>query len=492
MQKTFFCLAILIAVWQSLFAQQKSVPRFEADKCAVDVPKGERVDCGYLVVPESRSFRSSRTIRLPIIVLKSDSPDPKPDAVLRTLGGPGGSSLRMVTGRRFSPWLKQRDMIIFEQRGTRYAQPSLGCPEVDEANIASAKTGLSRPVARKNEVAAAARCYQRLSGQGIDLSAYNSYESAADIEDLRKVLGLKAINLYGVSYSARLMLEFVRDYPASVRSLVIESTMPVEANYDETGVDNIARSLDLFFARCKGDPNCNGTYPDLETGFYALADRWNKRPVEIKTKDASGGEANIKIDGDDLITWLVDYVLSSDGRAITAAPQQIALIAAGKYEPLADYAQSKLGPAFYSWGMRYSVWCTEEFPFESKQKIAAQGTKFERLRGYQPQALPDICRVWKVRPRPPAENSPVSGSVPLMVLAGEFDAYTPPAWGKATADRFPGSFYFDVPWVGHGPGFNSPSCLGDMVAAFIDDPKTAPDAKCLTKIRDYFKFPPKS
>ena len=78
-----------------------------------------------------------------------------------------------------------------------------------------------------------------------------------------------------------------------------------------------------------------------------------------------------------------------------------------------------------------------------------------------------------------------------MVLAGEFDAYTPPAWGRTTADRFPNSFYFEVPWVGHGPGFNSPSCLADMVAAFINDPKAAPDARCLTKIRDYFKFPSK-
>jgi pimeloyl-ACP methyl ester carboxylesterase len=492
MQKIFLYLALLTAISYSVIAQQKTVPRFEQDKCAMEVPKGERVDCGYLVVFESRSVKNSRTIRLPIIILKSDSLDPKPDPVVRTLGGPGGSSLRMVTGRRFSPWLKQRDMIIFEQRGTRYAQPSLDCPEVDHANIASVRTGLNRPAARKNEVAAAAKCYQRLTTEGIDLSAYNSYESAADIEDLRNVLNIKSLNLYGISYSARLMLEFVRDHPKSARSMVIESTMPLEVNYDETGVDNIARSLDLFFARCAADVSCSSNSPKLGERFYALAKKANRQSIQLTITDAAGNEIVVRLDGDDLITWLVDYVLSSDGRAITAAPQQIEQILTGRYEPLTDYAQSKLGPAFYSWGMRYSVWCTEEFPFESRKKIAGQGTKYERLLGYQPQSLPDVCKIWKVRPRPKLDARPVGSTIPLMVLAGEFDAYTPPAWGRKTADRFSGSFYFNVPWAGHGPGFNSPTCLVDMVAAFIDDPRTSPDAKCLGKIRDYFKFPSKS
>ncbi len=486
------CITVLLIATQSLLAQQKAVPRFEPDKCAIELPQGERADCGYLVVRENRRSKSTRTIRLPIIILKSDNADKQPDPVLRTLGGPGGSSLRMATGRRFSPWLKQRDMIVYEQRGTRYAQPALECPEVDEANISSANLGLSRSIARKNEIAAAGKCYKQLIGLGIDLSAYNSSESAADIEDLRRVMGIDKLNLYGVSYSARLMLEFVRDYPKSVRSLVIESTMPLEINYDETGVDNIARSLDLFFARCKSDANCNADNPRLEAEFFALAKQWDKKPAEVKTKDAAGNEKVIKLDGDDLITWLVDYVLSSDGRAIIAAPAQIAEILGGKYDALADYAQSKISPAFYSWGMRYSVWCSEEMPFENRKTIIAQGAKYENLRGYEPQSLPDVCRVWKVKPRPLADNRPVTGNVPTMILAGEFDAYTPPAWGRTTADRFTNSYYFDVPWVGHAPGFNSPPCLADMVAAFIADPKTAPEAKCLTKMRDYFKFPQSS
>ena len=46
------------------------------------------------------------------------------------------------SGLDLAPWLRDRDYIIFEQRGTRFAQPSLECPEVDESNIASAKKKL--------------------------------------------------------------------------------------------------------------------------------------------------------------------------------------------------------------------------------------------------------------------------------------------------------------------------------------------------------------
>ena len=182
---------------------QSLVPRFDTSDCAVLVPKGETVKCGYLTVSESRKIKNNRTIRLPIIILKSENPNPLPDPILRTFGGPGVSSLGLVGSRPASPWLKDRDLIIFEQRGTKYAQPALECPEVNDSNINSVKKQLGAKTARKNEIQAAKACYDRLVKQGINLAAYNSAESAADIEDLRRTLKLDKINLWGLSYSSR-------------------------------------------------------------------------------------------------------------------------------------------------------------------------------------------------------------------------------------------------------------------------------------------------
>jgi pimeloyl-ACP methyl ester carboxylesterase len=486
--RRFFCCSILLGLaFYNISAQ--SVPRFEPSECAIQIPNGEKVECGYLVVAEDRTVKNNKTIRLPIIILKSDNPNPQPDPIVRTLGGPGGSSLRMVTGRRFSPWLKDREMIIFEQRGTKYAQPALECPEVSEAKISSAKQQLNAKDAKKQELKAVKVCRDRLTGQGINLSAYNSTQSAADIEDLRCVLKLEKINLLSVSYSARLMLNVMRDFPNGIRSVVLESTMPPEINYDEVGVTEIVRSLDLFFSKCAASSDCANSFPNLENKFYELVKKSNSNPIVISVKDQKSGEnISLKLNGDDLVTWLVDYSLSSDGNTIGAAPLKIQAVVDGDTSPLKDYAESKLQPDFYSLGMRYSVWCREEIPFENPAKIAAQSTLYPKLKGYEVQSLPDVCKIWKLPAAKKIENQAVKSEIPTLVMAGEYDAYTPPVWGKMAAGNLKNSFFVEIPWVGHGPSFNSPPCVGQMIADFFNNPAEAPKNDCIEKINKFFKF----
>ena len=468
---------------------QNSVPRFEDADCAVPVPQNEKnVKCGYLTVAENRSIKNGKTIRLPVVILKSENQKPEPDPVLRTSGGPGASSLRMIGGRRFSPWLKDRDMIIFEQRGTKYAQPALECPEVDAANINSAKNQFDWKTERENEVRAAKICYDRLRKQGIDLSAYNSAESAADIEDLRRVLKLGKINLYGLSYSVRLMLNVMRDYPNGIRSVVLESPLLPEINYDEVGVDGIVYALNRLFANCKAETECAEAFPNLENEFYKTFEKLNKEPISAAVKNEKTGETGeIKLNGNDFATWVVDYMLSNDPSSIAAAPFVIHQVFQGNYAAFEKYASEKISPSSYSLGMRYSVWCGEEMPFENRRNITAQSFKYSNLKGYEVMALPDICRVWKVKKAKPIENEVVISDIPTLVLTAEYDAYTPPEWGKLAAKNLKNNFLFETPWIGHGPAFNT-SCLGKMIAEFFDQPKTAPNAACLNEVRQKYKF----
>lgn len=462
---------------------QNTVPRFERSACAVDVPEQEKnkVECGYLVVMENRQKKGSGLIRLPIIILKSNSPSPAPDPVLRTLGGPGASSLRMVRGRKASPWLNNRDQIIFEQRGTRYAQPNLDCPEVDAARFDNAKANLDENTSILREVAAAKKCRERLVKEGTDLAAYDSTQSAADINDLRNVLGYQKVNLYGVSYSARLMLEVMRNYPEGLRSVVLESTLPPSVNYDEVGVDAAVRALNVLFKNCAADEQCNKAYPKLEQMFYDLVRRANERPILFVIVQTSPGETfTIKLDGNDITTWVLDYLLSGDPEGIAAAPSEVFQVAKGDARPLTAYAESKAGPGgFRAWGMRYSVWCREEFPFENRRTIAAQSNRYSELRGYSIQApMLAICDVWGVPPAKPAANKPVVSDIPTLIFSGEYDAYTPPSWGQLAAQTLRHSYYYEVPGVGHGPGFSS-KCARDMIAAFFDNPSVAPNDACL-------------
>lgn len=488
--RTSLCVFTAIFCVSVCFGQtDKTVPRFEKAACAIPIPQGEKPECGYLVVKEIRAAKNDKTIRLPVIILKSENSNPKPDPILRTLGGPGASSLKLVTGRAWSPWLKERDLIIYEQRGTKYAQPSLECPEVNEANIASAKKQLDAKTARTSEIKAAKICYDRLTAQGIDLSAYNSAESAADIEDLRRALKLEKINLWGISYSSRLMLNVMRDFPSGIRSVVLESTLPLEVNYDEVGVREIVSALDKVFKNCQADAECAKAYPDLKNEFYNIVLKLNKEPISASLNDTKTGETiNIKLDGGDFVTWITDYLLSNSPQAIVDAPLLIHLTNQGKYEPFKRYANDKITPSNYSLGMRYSFWCGEEIPFENMGKIKAQSFFNPRFRGYEVMALPDICSVWKVQSAKPIENKPVKSEIPTLVIAAEYDAYTPPDWGKQTSKNLKNSFFMETPWVGHGPSFSTP-CLGDLILEFFNNPKIAPNSSdCVEKVRRNFKF----
>jgi len=488
-----FVLVLLIPVFLAALVcsgfGQAAVPRFEPSDCAIPTPKDEKVVCGYVVVPENRSKKNGKTIRLPIIIQKSDNANPKADPVLRTLGGPGASSLKIVNGRRSSPWLKDRDVIIFEQRGTKFAQPSLACPEVDEATSSNARQHLDRSTAKTNEIKAAKTCFERLSKSGIDLNAYNSSESAADIEDVRKVLKLEKINLYGVSYSARLMLDVMRYYPDGIRSVVLESTLPPEVDYDEVGVDGIVRTLNELFAACKNDSECARAYPDLERKFYAIVAKLNAEPISVSTKDPkSGSTINISLNGDDFATWIVDYLFSNEPAATVYAPSEIEKAYAGNYTPpFKRYAGDKLGNSSFSMGMRYSFWCSEETPFEKTKIIKDQSTKYAGLKGYEVMALPDICGVWKVKRAKPVANKPVTSDIPTLILGAQYDAYTDPQWGRNVGKRLKKSFFVEIPWAGHGPGFSVP-CVRDMIAEFFNDPPKTPNDACVEQTRKAFKF----
>lgn len=459
----------------------ENVPRFEAFACAVPVPEGERVRCGYLFVPQDRARTGGAVIKLPIIIMKSDSANPAPDPVLRTFGGPGASSLGMIRARRYSTWLRDRDVIIFEQRGTRYAQPALTCPEVDAARQERARRNLDERAAHAHEVNAARSCRARLAGQGINLAAYDSAASAADIEDLRRVLGYRQWNLYGVSYSSRLMLNVMRDYPQGVRSVVLESTLPPQVNYDEVGVDVAAAALDILFRQCAAERECASAYPNLKEQFYGVVRQANARPFAVAVKETNaqpGASVMLQLRGNAVAEWAMDE-LAAGGEAIAKLPSEIFRLARGDSGALADYAASKLRPGGNAWGMRYSVWCREEMPFQDRRKIDAQSRRRDGLRGFKIQgALPAICDAWRVPPSARVENEPVTSDIPTLLLAGEYDSYTPPAWARLAARTLKRGYFFELPGMGHGVGFGS-SCAREAVAAFLNDPSRAPQVDCL-------------
>jgi pimeloyl-ACP methyl ester carboxylesterase len=202
-----FLLSLLLVAPVASTAQQSNVPRIESSDCIYKADDPQKTHCGFLVVPENRDQPEGRTIRLPYIYVESDNPAKSPDPVLYTGGGPGVSSLHPVTSIARRSLLRNRDYIAFEQRGTHFAQPNLECEGEGKA-IQDAY--LEHRSIDDAVLSAVRQCREKLTREGIDLSAYNTDESATDIEDLRRLLRIDSLNLMGISYSGGLMLAVPR------------------------------------------------------------------------------------------------------------------------------------------------------------------------------------------------------------------------------------------------------------------------------------------
>jgi pimeloyl-ACP methyl ester carboxylesterase len=378
-----------------------------------------------------------------------------------------------MLGRGLDAVLAQRDLVLFDQRGTGYSQPRLDCPERSAVTPALLDGSLSEEQARAAIVEAFRRCRVRLIAQGIDLSAYNSAASAADLNDLRLALGYEKLNLYAVSYGTRLALTLMRDYPQAVRSAVLDSVYPPQVNLYTALAPNAQRAFEVFFERCAARPDCNRAYPDLRAVFYQLADQLNASPVPVSLS-AGGAGRTVSLDGGLLVDVL--FVGLYNPAVSASMPQMIYDIRRGDYSILRD----RLALYFEgtsALGMQMAVQCAEELPFNAPEEAytAAQSVQ-PQIAGFFPasvQPLFEVCREWTAIFPDPQENLPVTSDVPALVLAGDGDPITPPEWGRMAAQTLPHAYFHEFPGHGHWVTRSS-RCALAMALAFWNEPGVDP------------------
>ncbi|HEU0294234.1 MAG TPA: alpha/beta fold hydrolase [Anaerolineales bacterium] len=456
-------------------------PTFVPAPCAFPVPRGYSPECGYLIVPENRAQLDSQQIRLYVGIFRNRAGTPNPEGpVLKISGGPGSSGLNTagyLLDKGMGALLEQRDFIVFDQRGTGYSRPRLDCPERISITAAILGGRLTAEESAKAIIDSFQRCRDRLIAEGIDLSAYNSVASAADINDLRTVLGYEQLNLYAISYGTRLALTFMRDYPNTVRSAVLDSAYPLDVNLYTTLAPNAERAFNVFFDHCAADPGCNNSYPELRTVFYGLVDELNVHPVFVPLF-IDNGKVNVRLDGGLLIDVLFGGLYSPAASA--TMPQMIYEVREGDYNVVSQRLERYFETSS-ALGMQMAVQCSEEFPFSTLQEAYAAAQNVQpQIAAYYPESVQPlfaVCREWTLPPPDPRENLPVSSDVPALVLAGEGDPITPPEWGRRVAGDLSHAYFHEFPGNGHWVARSS-NCAVQMALAFWEDPTVDPGSMC--------------
>ncbi|MEV0197589.1 alpha/beta hydrolase [Nonomuraea sp. NPDC050691] len=414
----------------------------EAGACPVAMPEG--TTCGFLLVPQRRDT-PGHTIKVGYAVHRSTAPGRKPDPVVYMSGGPGSSSLQL-TGF-LSQMFPDRDVVTVEQRGGRYSWPRLGCPELAQAMLD--RITRPDPDAAAGAAGAAARCRARLEQQGVDLRGYTTAEIAADVVALRAALGYPAWNLFGVSYSTRVMVDAAAADPGGTRSVLLDSFLPQSVAW----YDDARRNLDDTLAHL-----------GLKDRFDAAVSRLDAAPARVTTVDPlRGTEVEARLDGGDVATIMAE-ALHETGVIAVSAPL-VAALAAGRDEPLRPLADAVGdGLVSHELGLYEAVQCQDEIPANT---FAAPSRLFTV------EVEKAVCDAWKL---PAAKPSAATTKAPVLVVGGRYDPTTPTRTSRPAAEALPDARFMEFDDTGHAV-FLSNACARERMAAFVQAPAAA-DGGC--------------
>lgn len=463
-------------------------PRFEPAACQFEAPPGVSVTCGYAIVPENRTANNGRVLRLAVAVYRSLSTNPAPDPVLFLQGGPGGQAVQLSANAYsvlVKPFIAERDFITFDQRGTGFSDPQMNCDELEKVHrqdIYGSIDVSSREIVYQN---AFISCSGLLQAQGIDLSAYSTVESAADLRDIVQLLGYQKVNLYGVSYGTRLSLVTMRNHPEIVRSAILDSVVPVEVNVIEEYPRSVDSALSQMFNICAADLECAKAYPDLKNVFFTLLRDLDANPITLSTSAYPLGTVTETVDGDYLLSVITGLLRSPE--FILTAPQTIYRVRGGDYSTLIA-AQYSLPYEFdgISPGLYISMMCREHVLDSTPEELSLiseqVGVKEKVFRPFYGDFADMFsgCKTWGSAGPNFGEKETVLSDIPSLVLAGSFDPATPPYYGKQVAETLGKSYYVEFANMGHVPTADD-ACAQDIALAFLANPDVEPDRSCLLR-----------
>ena len=475
---------------------------FRRSACLVEFPAELTVDCGVLTAPENRRKDNGRRVRLPVAIIRAQSTTPKPDPIVFITGGPAANEINPFLAEFLTslPYAQDRDVILYNQRGVGFAEPRLGCPEFDTVRDAAFPL-FPTPQQWLDAVRA---CRDRLVGEGIDLSAYNSAEDAGDLDDLRRALGYPRWNLHALSAGGVIALTAMRLHPKGIRSVILDS--PVGNQFRLRGPDEWRgqnRTLEKVFAGCAADAACAAAYPNLRQRFYDRVHALRAHPVVIELPLAGGGTFTDTIDGDIL---LLDAASCAGVGPFCAPTLPEALDAVADGDIASFFVGDPIAPdppldTFLAEGKSAVMHCHDYIAFEPDAELRRAARELPEWRRhlltldfiYVPTLTKEACRIWRAGRAEPAQHQPVRSGIPTLVLTGDWDGIIWPQEGRRVARHLRNSYYYQFPGLTHDVFFAAADgidCPVTIAAQFVDAPSIAPDAGCIQAMPELSFTPP--
>jgi len=427
--------------------------------------------CGWLEVAENPAEPGGRKIRLYVALAPAVSRAPKPDPLFFFAGGPGqaASEAYVMIRPLLEKMRKDRDIVLVDQRGTGKSNP-LKCP-VEETDTLETTVDLELISRRSRE------CLENLDG---DPRFYTTTVAMQDYDQVRLAMGYDKINLLGGSYGTRAAQVYLRLFPSHVRSVILDSVVPMELILGSEHARMLDLSVAATFDDCQHDEQCNALFSDARAGLHDLFRHLREQPRKILfTHPLTGKQESLIVTTDILATAIRFLSYSSETQAVLPLLIHEAATT-GNLDRLTSQALLIMGGLAeqISHGMELSVICNEDYPFMTEQHADEDtilGNTFMS-------ALRTECAIWPKAEPAPGFHEPVTADVPVLLLSGTRDPVTPPAYAQQTASHFPDSLVLIGNGLGHSVITNY--CLREVATQFIEQGSTHDlDTECVGKIK---------
>ena len=420
---------------------------------------GINAEMGRLLVPERHRIKNGKVIDLAFVRLRSTSKSPGAP-IIYLAGGPGGSGIDSTNALPVLLSLREvADVILLDQRGTGRSLPSLKCRE-------SFDLPLERPADPVESLAIlkrqSRRCAHSLFERGIDLSAYNTEESADDIEDLRRALGVAKVTLYGHSYGTHLAISALRRHETSIDRVILAGVEGPDDTLKLPG--NIQKQFEKIARLVRADAEMRKLVPDFLGLMHSVLEQLGKQPVTVSEFDPRTRQmAQIVIGKFDL--QLITANAAGDSGAIKALPAFYFELSRGDWSNLARQVMSlRRGPLGNA--MSYAMDCASGVSAGRHERINRE-TNRTLLGNAINLPFPDICEAWGVVRLGNSFRRPPSSNVPVLIISGTIDGRTPVSNGQALSKGLARSVQLVIEGASHDGLFASSPRISEVVAEFV-------------------------
>lgn len=424
--------------------------------------KGVKIeaDAGTLWVPENRAAARSRPIAIQFLRLKSQNKTPHAP-VFFLEGGPGSPA---VTERPdaldyWATYLTVSDVILINQRGTNDSLVTWdwdGPPPMSFFLSGDSATAHAAEMERRAAVAFRAR--------GVDLTGYTTIESAADLDALRKALGLERVSVLGFSYGTHLATAYMRYYGDHIENAVLLGTEgPAETFKLPWTMDVQFRKLALMAAQ---DPRISAKVPDLIALYDRVVAKLERHPMIVTLPSPSGGDS-LRIPVGPFGLRFVMRVDVGDATDLPVFPRLLWSIDQGDPSVLAWFIRKRAGVALGVHGMSETMDKASGASPARRALVAEQArtSRFADVIDGIPEHGPPA---WTIPDVGEAFRSPLVSNVRTLFISGELDFNTPPYQAEMLRWGLPNSTHLIVPNAGHEQIFyqndSSPAVIRDFLA----------------------------